>query len=695
MAGINQHNIPQFLLRGFRAPGGTKKRSKIWVFETEVPPRLLFIRAVAAEDYFYSEPSIDSSKTLDDEITDHEQWLGRRIQDLRAVKPGDLVDAHIAAELVAHLTIRNAHLRRSFGGGMQRLFDRSVELFCNEEKLRAILGVDERRPSAAIVKAVDEELATNPALATVPLPSNIVYQVAQMTLRERFKRSFSEQIPFMERLFENLAEQAPEFVRKGHNKALSAGCVGGPRVDLLSELSWSVHSAPDTGFVLPDCVALGANSRGEIDPLIMVDLKTVTAVLFPISTTRMLVGVRPGQTVPSLDGFNQMAAISSHQFFVGAHKRFQTFSEFIGGATRRFVRESVDVVLEEFCVSHQAALNRADENMPAAVHDRPAAASAPQYPIKFIGCADQPTSERIAAILYAMTAELCRVMPLDRLDGMTLAHDYPVALCELDRGFAATSVSPTQEEYAVGIAMSPLVIRAGLAKRHIVMRGDIGHWLLSENETDRRFALHTTVQQLALVACTQIVDETLPGALFGGIEDNYEAFLHPCVNAAWSGYFSSRASATFSPDIGQGYLEILRTVLNRARNEILPARLAYRFHGDIDELLAVALPRIEEVLRFSAKVLGHYDGLQREALDDKSLAEILQELGLYDWFLLFGGELSLLCSRVGRWSSVDEFLTLNRHVERLLWQFGLFPWKTENGEIRVEVPLATDADQLA
>ncbi|WP_206682696.1 hypothetical protein, partial [Salmonella enterica] len=47
----------------------------------------------------------------------------------------------------------------------------------------------------------------------------------------------------------------------------------------------------------------------------------------------------------------------------------------------------------------------------------------------------------------------------------------------------------------------------------------------------------------------------------------------------------------------------------------------------------------------------------------------------------------------GKWQSFDEFLKLNVHVERLMWQLGMIPWANENG-IRVEVPLGTDAEAL-
>jgi hypothetical protein len=80
---------------------------------------------------------------------------------------------------------------------------------------------------------------------------------------------------------------------------------------------------------------------------------------------------------------------------------------------------------------------------------------------------------------------------------------------------------------------------------------------------------------------------------------------------------------------------------------------------------------------------------------DQELETALREAGLQNWLDVFRHDLGVLWDRRGHWKSQDEFLAINRHVERLLWQAGVFPWKTEGGEIRIEVPLATDAARLA
>src|SRR4029079_8710170 len=113
-------------------------------------------------------------------------------------------------------------------------------------------------------------------------------------------------------------------------------------------------------------------------------------------------------------------------------------------------------------------------------------------------------------------------------------------LRDLDRGFPASApLQPTNEEYGVGVAMAPLVLRDGVIKTHMVMQGGVGHALISEDETSWRVALHTVVSQLAHAACTQIVDESLPEILLKRFEDRYDGFLYGAIHSAWTSYFSA------------------------------------------------------------------------------------------------------------------------------------------------------------
>jgi hypothetical protein len=708
VAGRNQHNIPQALLRGFRIPGGSKKESKTWLYEKGVAPHLELIKdEIAVERHFYSEPSTDGSRTLDDEITDYETAFGLRLHELKSAHVDQPFDAGNAAEIIAHLTIRNAHLRRTFTGGVKTLLDRAVEVFCNEATLRPLLGFDRETPTERFKTLIDDHLRENPAMAATGLPAHVLYQIAHMALKERFRTFFAEQAPFMTALLGMLTAQAPSFIRDSHNKVLSSTLAPDGRIDPLRELDWRVMPCPHDGFVLPDCVALATDDQSGFKPLIMADLKETTAVLMPLTTDRMLVGFRHSEPVPGFEDFNEAAIKASHSFFIAGwlDERLTALADLIGETSGRFIDETIKSTFSEFLserspISAAGAVPNSDDLLSgekkqnAEIKQTPP--KPPGYSVHFLGCADQETANAIAANLYTVTEALVQMMPLDRLDGITFAADYPAALRDLDRGFpAAAPLQPTTEEYGISIAMAPSVLREGVCKTHIVLRGDIGHSLISDDEIVWRTALQLVVGQLAHAACTQILDESLPGVLLKPIEDPYDSFLYTCIHSAWTGYFTARASAAFYPEAGLAYQELLLSVLKRAQDDIPPARLAYRFHGKMDKLLEIVMSRIADILRFSGSVLGHFDGLENSSFDDPALTSTVEAMGLRDWLVLFDSELSGLWDRRGEWTSFHEFLMLNRHVERLLWLYGLFPWKSDNEQIHISVPIASDAARLA
>ena len=700
MAGIYQHHIPQSLLRGFRIPGGSKKKSKVWFYESGRAARLELVKEIGGEPFFYSELPTGDAKTLDDKITDYETLVDRYLRTLKESAAGQAVDSRQASEIVAHLTIRNAHLRQIFSLGLESIYGGSANLFGNEATLRPILGVDDKIPSDKLREVVDQQIAQNPVLGSGRVPARVLYQIAQMALQENFNRFFSDQMPHLLAMFSQFASDAPRLARQAHNQALEAVGVPDGRVQLLEMLDWSVQSASDTSFILPDCVALGFDNKDSFQSLMGAGLKDVEAVLMPLSSTKMLLGLRQGASVPELRQFNRAAAASSNSFFVAAIEcdEFKGLQKTIATSTSHFMEETMGAVFDQFTKERGLPVEQgkptteevtleSEVEVPAAP-----ASAAPNYTVHFRDCADQETAERIAASLNSVMREFVRLMPLDRLDGVTFAYDYAGALRELDRGFTASApLQATNEDYGVGIAMAPLVAREGIPKTHIVMRGEIAHWLIDQDDTNWRFALHTVVQQLAHAAYVQILDETLPGVLLSRISDPYAAFLYPCIESAWEGYFTCRASATFKPDAGNGYVELLISALKRAQTDIGTAKQTYQFDKDMDRLMSIVLPRINDILRFSGSVLGHSDGLSQSFSQNQAIVEEFQKTGLLNWLTLFGSELSDLWSRSGNWTSFDEFLNLNRHVERLFWQFGLIPWKMDDNRIWVEVLMPIEA----
>lgn len=677
MSGRKQHHIPQSLLRGFETPS-TGKKTQVWVFSKRKKFKSP-TEDVAAERHFYSELSNDGTQTLDDKITAYEMEFANQLSLLRAVPNGADADASIAAEVIAHLTIRNAHLRRSFAGGFRMLVDRAADLFCNEENIRAMLGVDGRKFTPATASKVDELLTEDPRFAASGLPREVVHKIAFMAMRENFSSFVANNLPFFQIVLERIASDLPEQMRAGHNQVLSTGLAPDGRTAALAALNWTVQPVPETGMILPDCVALGIEGEALPQPLITSDLSKLTYVMMPLTSHRMLVGSRRKGDIPSLVEFNQHAATCSHDFFI-SHRDGDDLDALIpifGARARQTIDDAVAEAFEGFKKERNLAPTSSDNANEEISNTIPSI-----------------TAEKIAAVIDGIVHELRPMMALDRLDGFTFAEDYDTALRDLDTGFENRQpLESTNKEYGIGVARTPIVLREGVVKCRVVARIWIATDLISDDNNAQQIALHMLISQLAHVACVQLLDEALPGFYLRPLPDSYEAFLYPCIASAWSGYFAARASAIFNPDSETRYRQLVLDALKFAQNAIPPARHTYYLDHDMDKLMGVALPAITAFLNHIGQLLGHCDGLQRSAFEDELLETTFENSGLRAWADFFQNDLALVWDRRGQWNSIEEFLVLNRHAERLLWQFGLVPWKTEEGLVWVQVASDTGAVQ--
>jgi hypothetical protein len=424
----------------------------------------------------------------------------------------------------------------------------------------------------------------------------------------------------------------------------------------------------------------------------------------PLAPDRLLVGSLQFADATAPKRFNYDAAACCSDFFVAnrSGSDLDALIPVIGLQTRQTIEQSMASAFDAFKAERRIARQTREElaaDVEMSFGSETAQARSGQailqYQVTFQGISNEDVAKRISAVLESIVRELRPIFPLDRLDGFTFASDYEAALRDFNHGFQRSRpLTPTKEEYGVGVAMAPIVLRGDTVKSHIIAHMWIATGLIADDET-QQLAIHTIIQQLAHVACTQILDEALPGFLANKLEDAHEAFLYGGIGSAWTGYFAARASAVFNPDFGAAYQELAIAALRRALEAIPTARLAYRYHGNLDVLLETVFPTISAVLTHMGNLLGHYDGLRQSAFDDEQLHTALESAELRAWADLFREDLARVWDRSGKWTSSSEFMSLNRHTERLFWRFGMIPWKTPEGLTRIEIPIHSDAPQLS
>lgn len=696
-SGPNQHYIPKFVLRPFGVP---PKRHQIWYFEREKEPEKRAIKRTGARNHFYSEPSADGHPTLDDRISDVESKLALDLQTVRSQALGNAVDAQAVAAFIAHLAPRTAHIRDSVKHALVQMLDRAVDAFADPSSLQAFAGLDCHLPNDQFRENVLRDFISRPEVAALGFPPHVLERVVFYYAKENCPQLLESALPEFQPIFDALASRAGELVRDGHNRALSQTVRSNPRESFLGTLNWSVENAPRPGAILPDCVVITIDKDNVAAPLMFSGQDDIRAVIMALSPDKLLVGRKNGWKLPQHFNYNVDAARASYGFFLSSYKNAETdrLRPMIGACPTSIIEESIEDGFSNILPQPPSLTGRNESGLPESetVSVEPTSCEF-QYKATFVGCGEQEVIQGINDALQGIVSALASVLPLGRLEGITVANDYPTALKSINRGFDnALPLETVPPEVGKGVAQMVTVMRSGEAKGRIVMSSDIGHALTSDDEAQIGLGIHVVVKELALVAMLEFVERALPGVWLQPVDREFDGWLYKHAEAALHGYVASYIAAGFGDqqELAVSKRQLLADGVNRMRSTVVEERLAYRNHGDVDSLLAVAFPAVRQVLTLASDLLGHCSSAETPPfLAGDELEEALVQSGLANWLEMYRTDLERFRRRLGQWESFGEFLAFNVHVERLLWQLGIVPWESPEG-IRVEIPIGTDAASL-
>jgi hypothetical protein len=686
------------LQRGFQAKGA---RDQTWCFEVGMRPELRRIADVGADEAFYSEPSGNGDRTLDDRITTYEsERLGRLLHKLKKAPTTTELVPQEAAEIVAHLAVRSGHFRRVMTEGLKAISHGAAALFARPEVMFRLFGFDVGEPTQRFTELIQNFWDEQPQLAETGIPKDVVTRMAFSFGRENLEANWSQLTGVLWEFDDHLTAQAAPMARNSHNKALAEDFLGSARKAKLETLIWELIDVALPGVILPDCAAIAISDAGEALPLMMAGMDEVVGVAIPISSRRLLLGRRPGMHPFYIGAINQQFAACSEEFFI-ASSDAPEFIALLDQISRRS-RIVMDEALVDAFKDYEPVPPSLGAEPPSSENDSLSQITQEHsedtgYQLTFSGCGSAETIQEVAASVQYVVNTLSPLIPLSRLDGITFAADYPAALRELDRGIPGlrplTTASPSE---GIGIAQAPIVMRDGVIKVRIVTQAWIGLGLVSQSEESVPFAVHALVHQLALVAMVYHTDTALPGALLQPVTGAVNRLLYGLVGPALDSYFAARFAAPYAPDdITKAYREMALDGVRRLRDVIPPQRIAYRFHADMDRLLGSVLPVVRSFLHSIATLAGHCAGRELPfALSGDELEQELDRSGLRAWLNTFQSDLTKFANRAGKWQSFDEFYSFTKHAERVLWQFQIIPWEKDDGGGYVTVPLAVDVQAL-
>jgi hypothetical protein len=678
LAGRKQHYLPQHLLRGFEASKAGKK-TQVVVYRKGISPYTTSTEGVAAERDFYSPPGDGVTDTLDDVITAFETSSFNPFLDRARTAPADvLLDAESAASAVVHLTLRAAHLRGSFAHLARKMLTKFGDVLNDPELIREFVDVDSTHPESILSEEIRKMFDALP-VAAFPTKERLIFEkMARFRAREKFDAQMPESTTALREQFSMFEKALPEIVVRGHTKALEKSLVPAERVNALKRLLWRVFpvESPDH-FVLPDCAAVASGPSGRLEPVAMSSNEEIAWIAMPISAKQVLVGYA-GQEPPMLSDLNKHFATCSLEFFVSSaiQSDVDELAAHIGEALEAM---TYDLVEDSF------AKARPEREQPPIQSD---AAKIRDVPVDIQSAADKRTA--IGEAIQEIFTQQCGAREADRLESIVVTNDVAQEVGRL----YGRSLSPYETAATMPGTVELVPGTAPVALR-LILPEPIGSLLLSADVRLKRSATSLLKQLLGRVSYLdhwhRHVVPLAEGRVFTRrqlialeLTSRFAAHYHGSVKASPAVHDTDLHEAE---PLSAHAVAVSVATLEAARHQ-------FKSHKNVDALLADAVLALDMLLGTLASYCGQrpHASASRQLSHATPTCEHVVRAGLWEWLALFGRDLHRhYQSVISESSSVDEVRALSEHVERVLWQFGIFLSDLDDGRAWIDV---SDDEQL-
>ncbi|WP_300754946.1 hypothetical protein [Janthinobacterium sp.] len=292
--------------------------------------------------------------------------------------------------------------------------------------------------------------------------------------------------------------------------------------------------------------------------------------------------------------------------------------------------------------------------------------------------------------LAGYVREISRYMDLSQLDGVTIAHDYRQALLDLDRGNISLPPLTPSDGYAIGVAMTPLVMRDNSLKSHIVLNAAFMLALENHQHENHRFAFHILAHECAHVEITHRFNTVFPGVLLQRRRNLQEACRWPIIISCWDEYAATFKSALYGDVQIDGYEETFLNCLDGARPSANRLIAAYRSHASVDQILREVYGVYGDLLKFAAYHIGNIHGLNLTLDDVPRTTDALDG----HWFAPYFEELTAACEAIaenyGQWPDQTAFEVIGDLADRLVADGGLYITVIDNNQLYVDIPFSPE-----
>lgn len=362
------------------------------------------------------------------------------------------------------------------------------------------------------------------------------------------------------------------------------------------------------------------------------------------------------------------------------------------------------LVFSEACEGIRAILRKMDDGEkanaePKAIEDFAARPSTlPDIGIDLYGFATTELANAVGEAVQCWLHVFGKLLNLKRLLQIIVAFNYNEKLANLDRGTKVSRpLAATDDGIAVGIAMTPTVLREGEPRSVMVLNAAyMSVFAQKENpelEAAREQMVYTLAHECGHVHDLEVQASSLPGIILNTELPFRDGILFLIASGCWEEYIACRLSSFM------GNVSTLRAMedtfcgaLERAKDRANTAIRQYRMHGDVGRVTNEVTEEYRKIMVYASYLLGHVDGLN-QAVEDaapKAIGALAKHGYFGPFFSKLRDDLRAMHSTYGEWKGLHVFEPLKQLAYELLKHGGIDIQTRSDGTGYVDVPFTPD-----
>ena len=269
---------------------------------------------------------------------------------------------------------------------------------------------------------------------------------------------------------------------------------------------------------------------------------------------------------------------------------------------------------------------------------------------------------------------------LATLDGITVSADYLRALAGFDRGVEVLEndnhLKPTSDAYAVGVAMTPTLLKDGNVKSHMFFKySHIREIGCDTDSGEFRSAFHTLVHECAHVEAASRFDSAFPGVLLHPCPDSWSALQEAkwkyAIDDCWQEYIVCRRVSEFGRDSLDSYVAVLLNLFHDADDEAKRMVEECLEDQDYGKVFYGLFGLYGNMMKHSCYVLGTIHGLGLGIEDVPKLSSALADSWFRTYFNRLGEFGQALYESYGTWKDYQAFEPLGDLLEEIVARKGV------------------------